>query len=139
MVCIPVAPPITRRGDVHALLSTLPPPSYMQGYTTPPAQVHAGIQTNNCENIASPPLRLLAVKKQNKIITNDIKLFDKIKLHYFTHTLTKSVTRLISSRARDPRLLHGTLGWTADRAPDIYTVQLWNYNKLICPEAALLS
>ena len=43
------------------------------------------------------------------------------------------------SRARDPRLLHVTLGWTAGRAPDIYMVQLWNYNKLICPEAALLS
>ena len=41
--------------------------------------------------------------------------------------------------ARDPRLLRGTLGWTADPAPDIYTVQLWNYNKLICPEAPLLS
>ena len=43
------------------------------------------------------------------------------------------------SRAREPRLLRVTLGWTADGEPDIYTVQLWNYNKLICPEAALLS
>ena len=77
--------------------------------------------------------------KQNKIITNYIKKLSKTKLHHFTQTFTKSATRLIFSLARDPRLLHETLGWTADQAPDIYTVQLWNYNKLICPEAALLS
>ena len=43
------------------------------------------------------------------------------------------------TRARDPRLPHVTLGLTADRAPDIYTVQLWNYNRPIYLEAVLLS
>ena len=57
-----------------------------------------------------------------------------LKFNQFHRNLYTAV-----SRARVPRLPHVTWGLTADPAPDIYTVQLWNYNKLICPEAALLS